>query len=52
MLSAALLKGTEGKLFTIKKTFMQRTQGLSEFRVLSDGKSILTVYTLCLSAAK
>jgi hypothetical protein len=52
MLSATLLKGTEGKLFAIKKTFMQRTQGLSEFRVLSDGKSIVTVYTLCLSAAK
>jgi hypothetical protein len=46
------IQGTEGKRLSINQTFVQQTLGLSEFRVNSNGKLNISIYSLCLSAAK
>jgi hypothetical protein len=52
IVSATLIQGTKGKRLSINQTFVQPTLGLSEFRVNSNGKSNISIYSLCLGAAK
>jgi len=52
IVSATLIQGTEGKRLSVNQTFVQPTLGLSEFRVNSNGKSKISIYSLCLGAAK